>query len=267
MQSGIQFLLRWAFIVFFALAVLALGLGALKFRDARRARYYFLRETARRAGMLWLRVAFAMGILGSAALYLRIHPPLAPPPATVTAPPTPTSAPPARTPILSPTPTLAPPTPTPSPIPPTPTPLPTATPTPAYPLPETALSPLPGAVPARPEARITFWTFALGVENGQPVQPGSSFRAGDFRVYLFIRYEGMSRGVRWTYGWYREGEYLDGNSCLWWVRLPDCPYIGGEQGTTFLYYRRPGGYDPATYEVRIWIEDRFQGAFSFTITP
>ncbi|MBC7226814.1 MAG: hypothetical protein H5T61_06220 [Thermoflexales bacterium] len=86
-------------------------------------------------------------------------------------------------------------------------------------------------------------------------------------VYAFIRYEGMNRGATWTYGWYREGEYLDGNTCLWWIRLPDCPYMVGENGFTFLYYRRPGGYDPGTYEVRIWIEDRFQGAYRFVIVP
>ncbi len=134
-------------------------------------------------------------------------------------------------------------------------------------MPDTARSPLPGAVPARPDARIVLETFALGEENGRPVQPGDQFTAGDFRVYAFIRYEGMSRGATWTYGWYREGEYLDGNTCLWWTRLPDCPYMVGENGLTFLYYRRPGGYDPGTYEVRIWIEDRFQGAYRFIIVP
>lgn len=269
MSSGIQLLLRWAFIVFFTFAALAMGLSFLRFRDARRARYYFLREAARRAGVLWLWIALAMMFLGGAALYLRFHSSVASAPGLAAASPTSTWTPPTRTvtPSAAPTATPAPPTPTPSPVPPTPIPPPTATPTPGYPLPGTALSPLPGAVPARPEARITLWTFALGEENGRPVEPGDSFRAGDFRVYAFIRYEGMSRGVQWTYGWYREGEYLDGNTCLWWVRMPDCPYIVGEQGMTFLYYRRPGGYDPATYEVRIWIEDRFQGAFTFTITP
>lgn len=267
MSSGVLLALRWAFAGFFILALVAVGLSILKFRHARQARYYFLRESSRRAGTRWLWVALVMVILGTGALYVRAHPPASLVPPTATIPPTPTEPTPSPTPEPSPTftATPVPPTPTPTPVPPTPTPA--VTPTPAYPLPETALTPLPGATPARPEARITLWTFALGEENGQPVQPGSSFRAGDFRVYAFIRYEGMSRGVRWTYGWYREGEYLDGNTCLWWVRMPDCPYMVGERGSTFLYYRRPGGYDPGTYEVRIWIEDRFQGAFTFTIVP
>ncbi|RME39105.1 MAG: hypothetical protein D6793_01655 [Thermoflexia bacterium] len=267
MPPGILLIVRWAFAGFFALAVVALGLSVLRFRDARRAPYYFLREASRRAGTRWLLVAFVMVLLGTGALYVRAHPPASLVPPTVTASPTPTEVMPSPTPMPSPTftATPVPPTPTSAPVPVSPTP--TVTPTPAYPLPETALSPLPGATPARPEARITLWTFALGEENGQPVQPSSSFPAGDFRVYAFIRYEGMSRGVQWTYGWYREGKYLDGNTCLWWVRMPDCPYMIGERGSTYLYYRRPGGYDPGTYEVRIWIEDRFQGAFPFTIVP
>ncbi|MFN3761999.1 MAG: hypothetical protein ACK4WK_02205 [Anaerolineae bacterium] len=249
------------------LAIGAIGIGILRFRHARTAPYYFMREAARRSGIRWFLLAVVALILGGSTFYIREHlratiqPPVGvtvtasamalSPTATVS--PSPTAT---HTPSPSPSPTLPPPTATPSP-----------TPTPFYPMPDTARSPLPGAVPARPEARIVLETFALGEENGRPVRPGDQFAAGDFRVYAFIRYEGMSRGATWTYGWYREGEYLDGNTCLWWTRLPDCPYMVGENGLTFLYYRRPGGYDPGTYEVRIWIEDRFQGAYRFTIVP
>lgn len=250
---------------FFALALIAMGVSILRFHQARTSEYYFMREAARRSGARWLLAALASLILGGGILYARAR-------GVEMAIPSPTTPATATgevrffTPTPSPIPTDTP-TPSPTPRPPTPTPSPTFTPTPFYPMPETARSPLPGAVPARPEARITLETFALGVENNQPVQPGTEFVAGDFRVYAFIRYEGMNRGATWTYGWYREGEYLDGNTCLWGVRLPDCPYISGEQGRTFLYYRRPGGYDPARYEVRIWVEDRLQGVFPFVIQP
>lgn len=265
-----QFLARYELTAaLFALALLFLGVSVLKFRHARTAEYYILREAARRSGTRLLLLAFISLILAGGTLYLRSR-------WGAMVSPTPTLTP--TVPQTSPSPTIAAlpspvatatPSPSPSPIPPTPTPSPTPTPTP-YPLPETASTPLPGAIPARPEARITLETFALGVQNNHPVQPGAEFTAGDFRVYAFILYEGMSRGAVWTYGWYREGEYMDGNTCLWWVRLPEeyhCPYMVGEQGRTFLYYRRPGGYDPGTYELRIWIENRFQGAFRFVILP
>lgn len=252
-----------------ALTLVAVGISVLKFRHARTAPYYFMREAARRSGIRWLLLAVAALILNGSVGYLQqrwraVNLPdgevtttarVAVDSPTATFPPSPTVAP------------LPSPTPSPTAPPPTATATPAPTPTPFYPMPDTARSPLPGAVPARPDARITLETFALGEEGGRPVQAGTEFAAGDFRVYAFIRYEGMSQGATWTYGWYREGEYLDGNTCLWWVRLPDCPYMVGEQGVTFLYYRRPGGYDPGTYEVRIWIEDRFQGAFRFGIVP
>ncbi len=228
-----------------------------------------MREAARRKGLRWLGVASVALVLGGSTFYIqRYRPGMVSPPPTGTATAVEVVPSPTVTVYLSPAATATwTPSPTPTPLPPTATPSPSPTPTPFYPLPETALSPLPGAVPARLEARITLETFALGKENGRPSRPGSEFAAGDFRVYAFIRYEGMNRGATWTYGWYREGEYLDGNTCLWWTKLPDCPYIVGEKGITFLYYRRPGGYDPGTYELRIWIEDRFQGAFRFVITP
>ncbi|MGB9870960.1 MAG: hypothetical protein ACPLYD_04800 [Anaerolineae bacterium] len=267
MPQWSAFPLYWIGIALLALAGGAIGVSIWKFRHARTASYYFMREAARRSGVRWFLLAVAALILGGSTFYIywpsraTMRPPVgvtmtvsavAGSP-TAAVPPSPTAT---RTPSPSPSPTPLPPTATPSP-----------TPTPFYPMPDTARSPLPGAVPARPEARIAVETFALGVENGRPVQPGSEFPAGDFRVYAFIRYEGMNRGATWTYGWYREGEYLDGNTCLWWTRLPDCPYMVGENGLTFLYYRRPGGYDPGTYEVRIWIEDRFQGAYRFVILP
>lgn len=268
MPQWFAFSLLWIGIALLSLAVGAVGVSILKFRHAQTAPYYFMRETARRSGTRWLLVAMAALILGGSTFYIhqRQRATMSPP-AGVTG--TISAAADSPTATVSPLPTATyTPSPSPSPIPPSPTATPSPTPTPTpYPMPDTARSPLPGAVPARPEARIVLETFALGVENGQPVQTGVEFTAGDFRVYAFIRYEGMSRGVTWTYGWYREGEYLDGNTCLWWTQLPDCPYMVGETGFTFLYYRRPGGYDPGTYEVRIWIEDRFQGAYHFVIVP
>jgi len=263
------FPLHWIGIALLALAVGAIVVSILQFHHARTAPYYFMREAARRSGMRWLLVAVTALALSGSIFYIQQRwRAVSPPPVSVTA--TSVAGVESPTVTLQPSPTATQfPSPVPSPTlpPPTATPSPAPTPTPFYPMPETARSPLPGAVPARPEARIVLETFALGVENGRPVHPGAEFIAGDFRVYAFIRYEGMSRGATWTYGWYREGEYLDGNTCLWWTRLPNCPYMVGENGLTFLYYRRPGGYDPGTYEVRIWIEDRFQGAYRFVIVP
>jgi hypothetical protein len=122
-------------------------------------------------------------------------------------------------------------------------------------------------VPAGPEARINLTAFSADVANGHPVDPGFEFPAGDSRIYFFLEYSGMGQGVMWTYAWYQNGEYLDGNTCLWGLRDEDCPSIFGRSGTNYLFYRLPGGWVPGSYEVRIWIEDRLQGTARFVVIP
>jgi hypothetical protein len=106
----------------------------------------------------------------------------------------------------------------------------------------------------------------LEEENGEPVEPGSEFPPGDRRVYLFFEYRGMDRGVIWTYGWYQEGAYVDGNTCPWGIAKEGCPLIFGRTGTNYLYYRLPGGYEPGVYDARIWIEGRLQDSRQFIIS-
>lgn len=244
----------WGAIAVLALGAIAIGMSVLFFRRARLAPYYILREIARRKGLRWLMVATVSLPVGMGLLYLHIRLPTlsspTPPPhltaaptATETAIRTPTSR---FTPFPSATPTRR--------LTATPPLIPT--PTPFYPLPETALSPLPGAVPAGPEAEILFITFAVGEKNGQPVDPGVEFPPGDHRVYLFFEYRGMARNVVWTYGWYKDGTYLDGATRLW---------VLNSRGVNYLYFKPPGGYEPGVYEVRIWIEGRFQGSRQFLI--
>ncbi|MBC7226812.1 MAG: hypothetical protein H5T61_06210 [Thermoflexales bacterium] len=198
--------LYWIGIALLALAGGAIAVSILQFRHARTAPYYFMREAARRNGIRWFLLAVVALILGGSTFYIHqrsratIQPPIG---VTVTA----------SAMVLSPTATVPSsptatrtPSPSPSPIPPSPTstPLPTPTPTP-YPMPETALSPLPGAVPARPDARIVLETFALGVENGRPVQPGTEFTAGDFRVYAaLVHKSGQMTGKGYDWGYEEE---------------------------------------------------------------
>lgn len=262
----------YALVAFFLVGT---GVSVIQFSHARRARYYILRETARRRATRWLigsLVSLALGlVLCTLPHYLsaRLQATATP---FVSQPPTPSPAPP-----LSPE---TPPETLPPPATATQTPVRTATPTrratatppfiptptPPFPLPETALTPLPSAIPAGAEARITIVTFARGEDGGRPVEPGSEFPSDDERVYAFIEYEGMDRGVTWTYGWYAEGDYLEGNTCLWGIATDECPRIFGRTGGNYLFFRPPGGYDPGTYEVRIWIEGRFQTSEQFIIT-
>ena len=246
-------LIRWlAYALLIASAVPA-GLGIFQLNKARRAPYYVMRREALRRAVRW---GLTMLVLQALAVVLLVVTPLVAAIVSVPAPvpaATPTATPPfTSTPRPTRTPTV------------TPTRRPTATPpfiptsTPDVPVPESALSPLPSAVPARGDARIAIITTAADRDdNEQPVGLGTEFPPGDHRVYLFVSYEGMTNGVAWTLAIYREGEFLDAATQLWeW----------GEQGSTYLYYKPPGGYEPGLYEMRVFIETRLQGIAQFVIT-
>jgi hypothetical protein len=146
----------------------------------------------------------------------------------------------------------------------TPTRRPTATPpfiptsTPDVRPPESAVTPLPGAVPVGEAAHITFITLAAERdEAGEPVDPGTEFPPGDHRIYLFISYEGMANGVAWTFAIYRDGELVDSATQMWeW----------GATGKTYLYFKPPGGYEPGLYEMQVFVEEQLQGVAQFVIT-
>ncbi len=245
--------LRWVVYVLLIASAIPAGLAISQFIKARRAPYYVMRREALTRATRWTLTMLIFQALAVALLVVPprlaafVFTPTPAPTATPTCTPTFTPTPrPTRTPTVTPTrrPTATPPL-----IP---------TPTPAVPPPDVALTPLPSAVPAREDARITFITLAADRDaSGQPVDMGTEFPPGDHRVYLFVSYEGMANGVAWTLAIYREGEFLDGTTQLWeW----------GEQGQTYLYYKPPEGYEPGAYEMHIFIETRLQGVAQFVIT-
>ena len=247
--------LRWGAYVVLLAALVPTAIVIVQFVKSRRAPYYAMRVDALKKVKRGMLVALVLLVLG---IDLLVVPPRL---ATILPRPTP-DAPltplPTSTAVTVPTlrPTRAPTT--------TPTRRPTATApfiptsTPAVSPPESALTPLPAAVPAGEGARITIITLAAGHdEEGQPVAPGSEFPPGDHRVYLFIAYEGLSNGVAWTFTIYREGELLDSATQLWeW----------GADGRTYLYYNPPGGYEAGIYEMQVFVESQLQGVAQFIIT-
>jgi hypothetical protein len=251
--------MRWvAYVLLIASAVPA-GLAVAQLIKARRAPYYALRREALRRGMRWVLVAlvwlaFAIAVLIVPSRLVAIVSTLAPAPTvTPTAVPTPTPTPrPTRTPTATPTrrPTAT------APF------IPTSTPD--VPVPESALSPLPSAVPAGEDARITVITLAAEADDlEQPVDPGTEFPPGDHRVYLFFTYEGMQNGVTTTFAWYKGGELLDSDTWAWGL-VEGREW--GEAGQTYYYYRHLGGWEPGAYQVHVFIETRLQGTAQFVIT-
>lgn len=252
---------RWFGGVLLILAVILAALCIPQFRKARRAPYYVLRRNALRRGTRFILAAAA---LLAAGIILMIASPRLAVVVTIPTPfPTPTLT-------CTPAPTSTPrPTSTPTPVPPrgptaTPPPIPTSTP--AVLPPDTALTPLPSAVPAPQDARITLIALALDRDaNGWPVNPGNEFPSGDHRVYLFFSWENMRNNIVTTFAWYKDGEFIDFCSDTWlWGTTEGRNW--GERGWTSYYCRLPGGWQAGRYEIRVFIETRLQGIAQFVIT-
>jgi hypothetical protein len=254
-------LLRWVAYALLAISALPLGLSIPQFRKARRAPYYVLRRQALQRATRWLLV---MLVLHASAVALLIVCPIlraTVPPATPTPTATATSAS-TKTPRPTRTPTATPtrrPTATAPLASPTPTPLPTVTP------PDIALTPLPSAVPAGEDARITFEHVVREDEKGSLLEPDTEFPPGKYWVYLVFRYTGMQDGVTTTFAWYKDGEFIDFCSDTWlWGQVEGRDW--GEQGRKPFGCKLPDGWQPGNYEIRVFIEDRLQGIAPFVIT-
>ena len=251
-------LIRWVAYALLIVAAILVGLAITQLITARRAPIYVMRRNALTRATRWGLAALAS--LAVAFLLLLVVPSLlAVVPASVLPTVTLTSVPTATA------------TSRPTPIPTiTPTRRPTATPpfiptsTPAILPPESALSPLPSAVPAREDAHIAIITLAAEKDaNDQPVNPGAEFPPGDHRVYLFFTYEGMRNGTTTTFAWYKDGQLIDFCSDTWLWGLKGREW--GESGRQPYLCKPPGGWAPGTYEIRVFIETRLQGVAQFVI--
>ncbi|MBN1565025.1 MAG: hypothetical protein JXA10_14355 [Anaerolineae bacterium] len=119
---------------------------------------------------------------------------------------------------------------------PTDTPFPTFTPqfTPA----DSLITPSPDA-----EIRITALDDQI-TEDLLPINPRASFPAGTTRVYLFVEFKGMARGVLWRRELYRGDEQIDGSDYLW----------GQEsEGRGYFFFGNDDGFAPGQYEIRLYL--------------
>ena len=252
-------LIRWVAYALLIVAAVLVGLAITQLITGRRAPFYVMRRNAltratRRALAALVSLVVAVLLLVVVPALLAVVPASVLPTVTLTSVPTATA------------------TSRPTPIPTiTPTRRPTATPpfiptsTPAILPPESALSPLPSAVPAGENAHIAIITLATEQDaSGQPVDPGVEFPSGDHRLYLFFTYAGMRNGTTTTFAWYKDGQLVDFCSDTWlWGLVEGREW--GESGRTSYFCKPPGGWAPGTYEIRAFIETRLQGIAQFVI--
>lgn len=247
--------------VAYALLILSLVPGVLvivSLHKARRAPYYVIRRAALKQAQRLMLVI--LGLFVVVVILLAVPPRLtAVLPATPTVTPVPTSVP-TIAPSPSPTPTA---TPTRGPTATAPA-IPTATS--EIPPPASALTPLPLAVPAREDARVQVQYLALGRdEDGQPVDPAGEFPPGRNEVHLFFQYADVDNGVATTFAWYKQGQLLEGCSDTWlWGSVEGREW--GESGFAWYSCNPAEGWEPGTYEIRVFLETRLQGIAQFLIT-
>jgi hypothetical protein len=139
------------------------------------------------------------------------------------------------------------------------TPTPTLTPVPPdSELPSVLRTPFPAdMVTAGNDARLVGVVLAAGVADDQPVDPALSFPAGTDRVYAFLTFEGMSRGVPVAHVWYAE---VDSSMVEAWSRLELWPYEAS-RGMLWRYLSARDG----RYELHVYIGRELQQRVSFTV--
>jgi hypothetical protein len=221
-------------------------------RTARSTSYGYVREQAIARARQLLIAGAVLSVLATASGTLWLvsvrNPGLLPTPA------------PTATPTLLPTPTPRVPTATFTPTStPTVTPTPTATPIlPGAELPSVLRTPLPaGAVSAVEDARLVDVVLAAGVEDDQPVDPALNFPSGTERVYAFLTFESMSRGIPVAYVWYAE---VGGQMTETWGRLELWPY-DAPRGVMWRYLSAHDG----RYELRVYIGQELRQRIPFMV--
>jgi hypothetical protein len=246
--------LRWIAYALLIGSVIPAGLSIPQFIKSRRAKYYGIRREALQRALRWLLIAGIM--IGVAILQMVICPLLqsSDTPSTPDATLAPTKAAVKATlPLtITPRPTEEPTT--------APTRRPTETPQPTSAPPSDGPTQEASPVPAGSEASIKFTALAMEKnESGLPVNAGFEFPPGDHAIYVFFTYEGMQNGVERTFTWYKDGELFErcSQTALWeW----------GDRGRTSYYCQPSTGWEPGSYEVHIFVEDRMQFITEFLIT-
>jgi hypothetical protein len=95
------------------------------------------------------------------------------------------------------------------------------------------------------------------MKDNQPVGPALNFPAGTDRVYAFLTFEGMSRGVPVAHVWYAE---VDGKMVEVWGRLELWPY-DVSRGVMWRYLSA----DDGRYELRVYIGQELRQSIPFTV--
>jgi hypothetical protein len=237
---------------FFGLCVVGgLVVITLARRRARTTGFGFVRERALYTARRWMIGTGLLVLLGGAsvglwatAIYRPQVLPTPVPTATSTLIPSPTPRPPTSTPTSTPTPTA------------TPTATPSAPAEQAQPIVIRRTRSDAAATPGTGAALVAV-TMAAGEKENMPVNPTTVFASGTRRVYAFMLFDGMSRGVEWTHEWYGE---IDGQMKRIWGKT-EAWSREYSYGQIWRYYDCGVG----KFELRIYVGPELQETVPFWV--
>ncbi len=110
----------------------------------------------------------------------------------------------------------------------------------------TPLVPPPvSTVTPQPNAAIRITALDDQISNSlTPVNPRAAFRAGTTRIYFFVEFTDMTRGVLWRRELYRNAVLIDSGSYLWGLE---------PAGTSYFFFGNDRGFAPGDYDIRLFI--------------
>ena len=135
---------------------------------------------------------------------------------------------------------------------PTETPFPTFTPN---------SPPLVSSVTPQPNAAIHITALDDQISDQlTPIDPRTAFAAGTHRIYLFVDYSNMTRGVLWKRTLLRDGVEIEGGTYTWGL---------DSEGIGYFFFGNDTGFEPGLYEIRLFIGETSEPVSTapFSIVP
>lgn len=136
------------------------------------------------------------------------------------------------------------------------TPTTTPTPTPTFEVALQLIAPASNRTPHQDASVVILSAASAVTGDGAPLEPDTTFSGGIQRIYLFINYQNMNNGVVWSRILYREQVPVQGRSYLW---------SQGESGNSYFFFGNHAGYEPGSYQVRIFVGDHEMSRFDLSV--
>jgi hypothetical protein len=88
-------------------------------------------------------------------------------------------------------------------------------------------------------------------DEGSPVNPATTFKAGFTRVFFFVNFSGMQSGVLWRRELLLDDQVIQHHEYLWGM---------AQDGAAYFFFGQEGGFKPGKYQIRLFIGEATEPA-------